>query len=278
MEAAISAKREFEFNDRDFAFLSKFVYARAGIVLAEHKRNMVYSRLSRRLRDLKYRSFQDYIHYLQTGQGEGEVSHLINAITTNLTRFFREEHHFEFLAAQLKQGATLFPHQKIRIWSAGCSAGMEVYSAAITIAQTLPSLSGWDIKLLATDIDTSMLDRGAQGIYRADELQGIDPEFIKRYFQPLAGGNFQIVPELREMVHFKRLNLIEDHWPMKGPFPLIFCRNVMIYFDKHTQKVLAQKFARLLPKPGYLLIGHSENLSHASQELKLIGRTVYERL
>lgn len=276
-QPALAENREFDFNERDFAFLSRFVKERAGIVLADHKRNMVYSRLARRLRELKLKRFGDYCSYIESPRGEEEISHLINAITTNLTSFFREKHHFDYLAEQLKTNPHLFPGKKIRIWSAGCSAGMEVYSMAITLAETLDNIASYDIKLLATDIDTNILDRAAAGNYRQDDIEGLPSGQVKKYFNMRPDGGVQIAQSLRSMVHFKRLNLMDERWPMRGPFPVMFCRNVMIYFDKPTQKTLVHKFAKLVPKGGFLMIGHSENIFNVTQEFKLKGKTIYER-
>lgn len=272
--------REFEFSESDFKFLSKLVKDRVGIVLADHKRHMVYSRLARRLRELKYHKFSDYCTFIQQPQGEAEMINLINAITTNLTSFFREPHHFDELKTLIqKPPENLFRNRKIRIWSSGCSTGMEVYSIAMTIMDALQDgYKSWDIKLLATDIDTNVLDHGSAGVYRYDHIKNMDERKIKKYFTQRGEDQFQINLPLREMVHFKKLNLMDATWPMKNMFDVIFCRNVMIYFDKATQKTVVQRYAKLMPMNGHLMIGHSENLFNMTDQLQLIGRTVYTRV
>lgn len=271
-------ERPFAFTQQDFEFISKLVYDRTGIVLAEHKRNMVYSRLSRRLRQLNFQTFGEYIAYVQGPAEKEEMGNLVNAITTNLTSFFREGHHFDHLRDKVLEPllSAPSPTKRLRIWSAGCSSGAEPYSIAMVLAACLEKHAGWDAKILATDIDTNMLDRGASGHYRAQDLENI-PQIYRKYIDKMKRpGEDGIVmkPVIRKLVHFRRLNLLEP-WPIKGPFDVIFCRNVVIYFDKETQSKLFARYAKLIKPDGYLYIGHSENLFKVTDQFKLEGKTIY---
>ena len=237
---------------------------------------MLYSRLSRRLRALNLKSFSNYYKLLQNDGGE-ELIHFVNAVTTNLTAFFREPHHFELLEQIIlpklmeKQIAT----QRLRIWSAGCASGEEPYSIAMVVREVVPS--HWDVKILATDLDSSVLARGIQGVYEEERVSVISPLRLHRWFRKGTGnqiGRVQVVPELQALITFKQLNLMHG-WPMRGLFDIIFCRNVVIYFDKATQKVLFERFANILDDEGYLLIGHSENLFQLSTRFQLLRQTVY---
>lgn len=268
--------REFNFSKRDFDLLRELVNQHTGISLSDHKQEMLYSRLSRRLRVLNLDSFSSYYQLLQSDNGE-ELVHFINAVTTNLTSFFREPHHFKLLSETLlpylmtKKIAT----RRIRIWSAGCASGEEAYSIAIVIKETIPP--DWDVKILATDLDSSVLAKAMEGVYEVDKMTTISSERLFRWFKKgtkQQTGLVQVVPELQSLITFKRLNLIEP-WPMKGPFDIIFCRNVVIYFDKATQKILFDRFANLLEGGGHLLIGHSENLFQLSTRFRLLQQTVY---
>jgi chemotaxis protein methyltransferase CheR len=270
-------EREFEFTKQDFDLLRKLVNEHTGINLSDHKQEMLYSRLSRRLRVLNLTSFSKYYKLLQTDGGE-EIVHFINAVTTNLTAFFREPHHFELLETILlprlmeRKQAT----RRLRIWSAGCASGEEPYSIAMVIKETVPP--EWDVKILATDLDSSVLAKGSKGIYEEERLvETIAEERLHRWFRKGTGsqaGKVQVVPEIQALVTFKHLNLMHA-WPMHGPLDIIFCRNVVIYFDKSTQKVLFERFAHLLDKDGYLFIGHSENLFQLSTNFRLLQQTVY---
>jgi chemotaxis protein methyltransferase CheR len=237
---------------------------------------MLYSRLSRRLRALNLKSFSSYYKLLQNDGGE-ELVHFVNAVTTNLTAFFREPHHFELLEQIILPKLMEKPrdNQRLRIWSAGCASGEEPYSIAMVVKEVVPS--NWDVKILATDLDSSVLAKGIQGIYEEERVSGISPLRLRRWFRKGTGnqvGRVQIVPELQALITFKHLNLMHG-WPMHGPFDIIFCRNVVIYFDKATQKVLFERFANILSDEGYLLIGHSENLFQLSTRFQLLRQTVY---
>lgn len=269
-----------EFTDQDFDFIRTMVKKQTGIALSDHKRELVYGRLSKRLRGLGLNTFADYCRIVEA-QTETEIGELINAITTNLTSFFRENHHFEYLTE------TLIPEllrrnaltRRIRIWSAGCSTGEEPYSLAITFKESLPINQGWDVKILATDVDSNVLAKAAAGIYTLTQVNGIAAIRMRRWFQKGHGANagrVRINNTLQEMVTFLPLNLMQD-WPMKGLFDVIFCRNVVIYFDKPTQKILFDRYADVLAEDGHLFIGHSESLFNVSSRFKLIGRTIYRK-
>lgn len=277
---AEKAAREFTFTESDFRFLSALVHEQTGIVLAEHKRDMVYSRLTRRLRALSLDEFSDYIDYLKTPQGSDELGPLVNAITTNLTSFFREEHHFDHLREQVIAPllARNSAAKRLRIWSAGSSTGAEAYSIAMVAHDLLKKQKGWDIKILATDIDTNVLQHGISGLYRLTEMEHI-PTRYRHYCAPVIGPKgeaMHIQEPVTSLVHFRHLNLLEA-WPMKGLFDIIFCRNVVIYFDKPTQRVLFARFADHLIERGFLYIGHSENLFAVCDRFNLIGKTIYQK-
>jgi chemotaxis protein methyltransferase CheR len=274
------AEREFHFSDENFRTLSRIANEHSGIVLGEAKRHMVYSRLTRRLRQLKLRSFDAYIERLQAGD-EREFTEFINAITTNLTSFFREPHHFEHLRSEALP-EVMHRHasdRRIRIWSAGCSTGEEPYSIAITMRETVPITAGWDARILATDLDTNVLARGSAGVYEEDRIASLPSERVKRWFRRGTGDNDGLVrvdPDLQELITFRQLNLIQP-LPMRGPFDIIFCRNVVIYFDKPTQRMLFDRYANLLADRGYLYIGHSETLYKVSDRFESLGRTIYQK-
>lgn len=274
-------EKEFHFTDKEFKFISDLVGQRTGIVLSSAKRQMVYGRLSRRLRQLKLTKFSDYCDLLTSGHEE-ELIEFTNALTTNLTAFFRENHHFEYL----KQ--TVIPElirnkagsKRIRIWSAGCSSGEEPYSIAMCMREALPKASGWDIKILATDLDSNMVERGKTGVYTSERVEGLSPERMKKWVKKGTGDNADKVrmsDELRDLITFKELNLMEA-WPIKGPFDFMFCRNVVIYFNKDTQKILFDRYADLLAPKAHLFIGHSESLNKVTDRFNLLGKTIYQKV
>ncbi|HVS77764.1 MAG TPA: protein-glutamate O-methyltransferase CheR [Steroidobacteraceae bacterium] len=272
--------REFAFGEEDFQALRALVKSLTGIHLSEQKRELVYGRLTRRLRALQLRSFAEYRERLQADAQE--VAELCNAITTNLTSFFREPHHFNYLRehvlAPLADGRRR--GGRLRIWSAGCSTGEEPYSIAMTVLEALPDPGRWDVRVLATDLDSEVLERARRGIYPAERTANLSPARLQRFFteRQEAGGVFrQIVPEVAALVTFKQLNLIHA-LPMKGPLDAIFCRNVVIYFDKDTQRELFARVARL-QRPGDLLfLGHSESLFKVCDCYALIGKTIHRRV
>lgn len=272
-----NAQREFAFTDADFDYIRRIVAEQVGISLADHKRQLVYGRLSRRLRALRLPSFGDYCRLLEE-DGSSEIGNLVNAITTNVTSFYREAHHFELL------GGTLIPERlsqkadRLRIWSAGCSSGEEPYSIAITVAEALGS-ARIDGKILATDIDANCLAQAKNGVYSQDDIEKVSPAQRRRWFQKGSGsqtGKARVKDDLKRLITFNSLNLMHP-WPMNGPFDAIFCRNVVIYFDKDTKAKLVSRFADLLRTGGYLFLGHSESLHGVSQRFRLAGRTAYKK-
>lgn len=272
-------QREFRFTDDDFSFIRRLVGEQTGINLSDGKREMVYGRLARRLRERGIGSFAEYCESLT--RDDGELLHLVNAITTNLTSFFRENHHFEYLRNTVLP--ELFERnrhsRRLRIWSAGCSTGEEPYSLAIVLKETLPA-SGWDAKILATDIDTNVLDKARRGVYAFDGVRNMAQERLQRWFQRGKGpnaGKVRVSPALQETISFRQLNLMNESWPMNGRFDVIFCRNVVIYFDKPTQKRLFARFAQMLDTRRHLFIGHSETLFQICDAFELVGNTVYRK-
>ena len=270
--------KEFPMTDKDFHRIAQLAGRYTGIVLGEHKRDMVYGRIARRVRKLNIDSFTRYLDYLEANPKE-ELSNFINVITTNLTSFFRENHHFEFLKK------TVLPElrkknnntKRLRIWSAGCSSGQEPYSIGMTL-KTFGISKDWDVKILATDLDSEVLEKARNAIYSTSDVDGLDEAVVKNYFQRnSAGKEVKVKEKVGEFIHFKRLNLLEE-WPMKGPFDFIFCRNVVIYFDKPTQKILFNRYADMLEVGGYLFIGHSENLHNICDRFENLGNTVYRKL
>lgn len=272
--------REFAFSSNDYDYLRAMLKEKTGIELGPTKHNMVYARLAKRLRKLGMSGFRQYIEFIGSPAGVDELGTTLNALTTNLTKFFRENHHFEHLgttALQEIRARAVSQGRRLRIWSAGCSSGEEPYSAAITLLRAMPDIKQWDAKILATDIDTEMVRRGNEGIYNASALEGMPADIAKKYFEPYGEDKVRVVAEARGLISFKHLNLV-GHWPMKGPFDVIFCRNVVIYFDKDTQRVLFDRYANLLAPGGFLYIGHSENLFGITERFKLLGRNIHRKI
>ncbi|MGC3874977.1 CheR family methyltransferase [Halomonas sp. GXIMD04776] len=260
-------------TDADFERVRKLIYQRAGIVLAEHKREMVYSRLARRLRQHHLTRFADYLARLENKSDSQEWESFTNALTTNLTAFFREAHHFPLLASHVAKRSG-----PIRIWCAAASTGEEPYSIAMQLSETLGSRAK-DARILATDIDTDALAKAREAVYPIDQVAKLDEARRKQFFLRGSGarsGQARIRPEIAAMVEFKPLNLLAPKWPIEGPFDAIFCRNVMIYFDKVTQSKILEGFVPFLKSDGLLFAGHSENFSFISQAFRLRGQTVYE--
>ena len=278
---AQTRQEEHTLDDKQFKFICRLVYDATGIVLDDRKREMVYRRLMRRTRELKIPSFGEYCSLLQSGC-DNELPKFINSITTNLTSFFREKHHFEFLKNQfLPEHINQFANQKrLRIWSAACSTGEEPYSLAITLMENMGSImSSWDAKILATDLDTDVLQHGKKGIYTAERIKDIDANYRKKWFKRGNGDNSDLVkvhPKLAELITFKQLNLLEP-WPMRGPFDVIMCRNVLIYFDRQTQKQLVDRYFDMIRPGGLLILGHSESLAKDETKFNVEGRTIFRK-
>jgi len=270
--------REFEYTQDDFDFLRKISNQHSGILVPDDKFDMFYSRLSKRVRLLGFTRFKQYCDYLQH-HPEQEFTEFINAVTTNLTSFFREKHHFDYLAETvlpelLKKNQA---QRQIKVWSAGCSTGEEPYSLAMTLLENVPS--GWDVKILATDLDTNVLATAAEGIYALERVTSIGEQRLKRWFQKGVGAQSRKArarADLRRIIHFKQLNLMQD-WPMQGVFDVIFCRNVLIYFDRDTKARLVNRYAGLLRQGGHLFIGHSESLHQIDVPFMLVGHTIYRK-
>ncbi len=268
-------------GDGEFNFLRTFVYEHCGISLGEHKRQLVQGRLLRRLRALKLRDFQSYCELLRRDP-QGELGELASAISTNVTAYFRESHHFDLLTNELlpRWLAEKKSGGRLRIWSAGCATGEEPYTLAIVLAEALEKHGGnVDAKILATDLSPQALETARKGVYPIERLEGVSAERRRRWFLRGEGEYDQyacVHPRLRELVSILPLNLLHD-WPMQGPFDAIFCRNVVIYFDKPTKQRLFQRYAGLLPEGGYLFLGHSESMYGLNDNFDLIGRTVYRK-
>ena len=278
MQPTAATDREFQLSAREFDEIRRLVREHTGISLAESKRELVYSRLVRRLRRLSLATFADYIQLL--GRGEpAELEEFTNAITTNLTSFFREGHHFEFLAD------TVFPAlekrnaatRRIRIWSAGCSTGEEPYSIAIALQEAMARFRGWDVRILATDLDSHVVAHAQAGEYKTERFEKMADQRCGRWFEETRPGTLTASPAIKSLITFRQLNLMHA-WPFKGPFDAIFCRNVVIYFDKETQRALFDRMAELQRTDDHLFIGHSESLFKVSDRYQLIGKTIYRKL
>ncbi|RAU16838.1 chemotaxis protein CheR [Nitrincola tibetensis] len=268
--------REFVFNPEDFERIRLLIRSRVGIALSDKKRDLVYSRIARRLRSLGLRTFSDYLDYL--AQEQDEMQDFINALTTNLTSFFREAHHFDFLADQMRQVNALGQMRRFTIWSSACSTGEEAYSIAMTAIETFGSWTP-PVKILATDVDTHVLAQARQGVYGLERIEKMDVQRLKAFFLKGKGdrqGSVKIRPEVQALVSFQQLNLLAPSWHLRGPFDAIFCRNVMIYFDKPTQYSVLEKFHPLLNESGLLYAGHSESFQHAANLFKSKGKTIYQ--
>lgn len=273
MAQSIPVDRQFDFRDADFTRVRKMIYERAGISLGTHKREMVYSRLARRLRALRLQDFGSYLDRLENVPEAAEWEDFVNALTTNLTAFFRESHHFPILAdfAQKRAGP-------VSVWCCAASTGEEPYSIAIALAEALgPRVSGCSV--LATDIDTNVLNRARAAVYPAERVAKMEESRLKRFFLKGRGANagqVRVRPEIAGMVRYETLNLLAPTWPLSELFDVIFCRNVMIYFDKPTQAKILERFVPLLKPGGLLFAGHSENFTYINRDFRLRGQTVYE--
>ncbi|PZF76566.1 chemotaxis protein [Aestuariivirga litoralis] len=274
------ASGEFGFDRSDFAFIATTLYEDAGISLPASKANLVYSRLAKRLRALGLESFRDYCELVGSDEGSEERTQMIAALTTNVTRFFREPHHFDHLrrkvvepaAAEIRQG------RRLRIWSAGCSSGQEPYSIALTLLSVIPDARAYDVRILATDINPIVLEQARKATYPAEEVVSVPADMRKSWMEPTGIGTLRLDEAPRGLVSFRPLNLIGS-WPMKGPFDAVFCRNVVIYFDEKTQMRLLTRLSSLLRPGGYLYLGHSERMVGPAEALfRLEGTTTYRKL
>lgn len=269
-------------SDTEFLQLREFIHAHTGIALSEHKKALVCSRLAKRLRHHGLQHYSDYYVLLVEKDPEGsELMAMINCITTNKTDFFREPHHFHFLSEQVFPAYKQNPSRErpLRMWSAASSTGEEAYSLAMTALEAMPSFNDQDIRILATDIDTDVLSRAASGVFSRTQAKHIPDALLHRYFLRGKGvheGEVMAKPLLKSLVHFHWLNLQEDPWPMQEKFDVIFCRNVLIYFDKPTQQKLFERMGGALKKDGYLMLGHSEAMHGLNDLFKPVGHSIYQ--
>jgi chemotaxis protein methyltransferase CheR len=268
---------EFEFSDAAFNEIQRLMKERSGIDIGEAKRTLVYGRLARRLRSLNLDNFDDYMQYVADPRAE-ESATFLNSLTTNVTELFREAHHFDHISTQMLPDLERRGAKKLRIWSAGCSTGEEPYSIAITL-RSAGIAAGWNMRILATDIDSDVLAHAAKGVYALEKVEKL-PANQRRWFLRGTGANSEFArakQELRDLITFRQLNL-QGSWPMQGPFDAIFCRNVVIYFDGPTREKLVRRFADLLAPGGYLFMGHSESLTAGSSKtLDPCGKTIYRK-
>jgi len=266
--------REFVFTEKDFKRVCQLIYEYAGISLKPSKQDMVYSRLARRLRANGISNFKDYLALLES-DNKLEWEAFVNSLTTNLTNFFREPHHFPLLSEHAVQHKGQHP---ISLWCSAASTGEEPYSIAMTMVDAFGSFTP-HVSIVASDVDTNVLAIAEAGVYPAERIEKLDARMVKRFFLKGTGtqsGYVRVRPELRAMITFRQLNLLDEKWSIRGPLDVIFCRNVMIYFDKETQLKILQKFAPLLRPDGLLFAGHSENFHNATHLFRLRGKTVYE--
>ena len=273
----VEKHREFEYTKKDFERIAKIIYKVSGISLSDRKQDMVYSRLARRLRKVGKTSFTDYLDFVVSDNQEQKE--FVNSLTTNLTHFFREEHHFDYLTDVLFPEIFSKYNKRIRIWSAGCSTGEEPYTLAMVWEHLKNKPSNIDFKILATDLDTNVIETGQRGVYSVDKLAPISEEYLKWFEQTneCTPNQKQVDEQLKKYIYFKQLNLMQD-WPMSGPFQLIICRNVLIYFDKPTQEKLVRRYYDLLEPGGCLILGHSESLGNNRDLFDNLGKTIFRKL
>lgn len=280
---ALEGPAQLPLTESEFNFIRDLAKTYIGIKIADYKRNMVFRRISKRLRELGMDDVSDYCRYVSGIDGPSELQNLINALTTNKTGFFREKHHFDHLATQalpsLLKACDARGARRLRIWSAGCSSGEEAYSIAMTLHDSVPILQNWDARILATDIDTNMIEQGRDGVYATADTKAIPPEARCKFAQPMAGDKMRkcMADVIRSRIDFRQLNLLGP-WPMTGPFDAIFCRNVVIYFDKPTQRVLFDRFANMLRDDCFLYVGHAESLFGVTQRFRIVGQSIYQKI
>ncbi|MDQ7017415.1 MAG: CheR family methyltransferase [Gammaproteobacteria bacterium] len=274
--------REFSFSRKNFDFLRKISNENTGIVVSDDKFDMFYSRLSRRVRRLGLSNFDEYCDFIEQSGAKGELTELINSVTTNLTSFFREQHHFDYLKM------TVIPEllvknradKEMSVWSSGCSTGEEPYSLAITLLDSLRDNLNWSVRIDATDVDSNVLATAESGVYLYDHLNGMSKQCLRTWFQRGMGSNadkVRVKSIVRSMIDFHELNLV-GNWSVSDKKDVIFCRNVIIYFDKKFKKRLVDKYADVLKVGGYLFIGHSESLFNITDRFELIGKTIYRKV
>lgn len=277
-----SVAQQLPLSDRDFEKLRELVTRHTGIAVGDGKRQLLLNRLSKRVLIRNLSSFTEYCEMIDSGEDKAELEVFVNSVTTNLTAFFRESHHFDLLRE------SIIPHclqenrhsKRLRIWSAGCSTGEEAYCLAITAYEAIPNIDHWDVLILATDLDTNVLSTAKSGVYSGERIEKVPAEYRRKWFKEGQGANAGKVclsPQLKEIIRFRRLNLMNE-WPMRGVFDIVFCRNVVIYFDKPTQARLFDRIADQMTPNGHLFIGHSESLHNVTDRFELLGKTAYRKV
>lgn len=283
-EASALVSNALTIGDAEFDAIRQLVKAKTGISLGLHKRDLVVSRLARRLRTLGLTDFRGYVEYLREDDGT-EMVQMINRITTNKTDFFREKHHFDYLSRNLLPGLVsagdASGKRVLRAWSAGCSSGEEPYSLAITLREFFANRQGWDVKLLATDLDTSILEKASRGEYESAALEPVPQAQLSKYFERLGRGDeakFHVKPELRSLITFRKFNLMHPEYPIKVPLDFVFCRNVLIYFEQEDKLNILRKFHKVIKPHGHIFVGHSESLMMAKDMFRYVATTVYQKI
>ncbi|MBX3330717.1 MAG: protein-glutamate O-methyltransferase CheR [Nitrospira sp.] len=269
---------ELKITSKEFDHFRTLIYDESGISLSQQKQSLLESRLSKRVRELGLETFSQYYDRVIGDPTQEEFTRMLDLISTNKTDFFRESKHFDFLRDVILPES--IPEKRIRIWSSACSTGEEPYTIAITLFEGVQNPGEWDFKILASDLSTRVLAKAASGIYDEERFQGMSPDMLSRHFLRGRGdsmGRFKVKPHLASMIRFRRLNLMNDEFPIRNPLDLIFCRNVMIYFDRPTQETLVNKFHRYLKPGGYLFIGHSESLQWVSHPFMSLAPTIYQK-
>jgi chemotaxis protein methyltransferase CheR len=272
----------FDLSEKEFLLFKELIYRETGISMSDKKKKLIIARLSKRLRTLRLTSFTEYYQYLnESPDADNEIVNLINRVTTNKTDFFREKHHFDFLSGEvfpkMIADAKSSGQRRLRIWSAGCSSGEEPYTLAMTILEAFKAERGWDIKILATDLDTEILQKAITGAYPTQVVAPIPQEYLSKYFYR-SGDRYVVSDACKSLISFRRLNLMSEIFPMRNPFDIIFCRNVIIYFDAATKDALLTKYHKQLKDGGYMFIGHSESLMHMKTKFRYLKHTVYQKV
>lgn len=277
--------RDIELSEDEYTLFAKLIYERSGISLGENKKDLVKARLRKRLKFYKLDSYREYYEYLLSDKCGVEIVELIDAISTNVTSFFRENQHFDFLSKKILPEIIEKKRQEkcntIRVWSSASSTGEEIYSIIITLCEHLGNILPWDIKVLGTDISTKALAAAKLGSYNEEKIKTVSPQLREKYFikkNDTDGVIYEVKPEFKQLAVFHRINLMDEAFPFKKKFDIIFCRNVMIYFDRRTQEELINKFTRYLPQDGFLLIGHSETLLGMKTDFRSIASAVYQKI
>lgn len=268
----------FEMSPAQYEHISDLIYKLCGINLHIGKEVLVKARLTKRLRALNLCGFDDYIDFLENEDSGTELSEMVDALTTNKTSFFRESQHFDYLRTSILPELSERGN-KVRIWSAGCSSGEEPFTLAVVLREALPKIDDMDVRILATDISTKVLSKAREAVYSADILRDLPVGVVQRHFTCIKSkpcSSYKAKDSLKSLIQWARLNLMES-WPMKGPFDAIFCRNVMIYFDKPTQQRLVNRFAELLAPGGHLFVGHSESLTGTNHGLRYVQPAIYKK-